>query len=158
MEKFLGTLSHRSPLLTLSPRSLDGRGLPAHLWPLGHQLKKNDAFVQSPLAPLGPKPAFGVNEREVARKSEPQLGTPRPLTPNGHLSSLLGTPQPEAILADHGNLPWGHTSIEPPWHTMGILFLCWGHPYLAPSWPRTGDTPIRTNRAPGTLEQQRRCY
>ena len=92
--------------------------------PLVIGINETTTFVQSQLAPLGPEPAFGLNEKEGARKSEPQPGTPRPLTDNGHLSSLRGTSRPQAILAHPGNLLWGHPSIEPSWHTMGLLPHC----------------------------------
>ena len=145
------------PRRTGSPR--------VHFWPLCHQLKKRrhlssrSSHHMAPSLPLAqtrgralvklrPKPGEGGEEGRRGGR------TPRPLTPNGHLSSatlayngqlaaLLRTPQPRAILAPNGGAILAHSRH---------LALCCG---LQPSWRTTDssrDTPTLNHQCtPRTL-------
>ena len=82
-----GRLPNHSPLLTLPPHT-------SGHWANNQKRRRLSSHSSHHFPSLPP----GPREREGAHKSEPQQGTPRPVTPNGHLSSLLGTPPTSSLL------------------------------------------------------------
>ena len=80
------------------------------------------------------------------------LNGTQPASQRGVTVSLLGTPQPQVILA-HGHLSlcWGLPSHKPSWCNMGLLPR-WRHPIM-PSWRKTqqGATKQRINKRFGHI-------